>query len=482
MNKYILSLFLVMCLTKISSGQPGYLDNTFNGSGIVQVMDFFGDAETVAVQDDGKIVIGGNWEDSLANRGCAIVRFLTNGALDSTFGLNGILKSAINGKIFSLEIQADQKIVAGFSYITTSGGFDFLRVNTDGSMDTTFGQAGIVDIPFGFSYTYCYAIALQADGKIVATGYGDSGGGATDSIIVARILPDGSQDTSFSNDGTVVFGIDLFSYGRDIAVQADHKILIAGNPTYVMRLQENGDLDSSFAVDGVAKLQLPFFQIAYSVLVQPDQKILLGGEQGIARFHPDGTADSLFGLNGIVHSQTIVGYDMVLQPDGKIIFSGSCSGFVSTDIGITRFDDSGNVDMTFGLTGITAVDISGNEYASAAAIQPDGKILLTSISAVPAFRMTCTRYQNDPFLEVGDHPNNIASLIYPNPASNSFSILPGNPSLELNVEVYNLLGGKIFSASGYGPLMVDCRSFPPGIYLVRMQTEKGTTIQRIVKK
>src|SRR5688572_28688138 len=115
MKKLLSFLFIFTGLSGYIFSQPGYPDITFGGTGIVQVMDFVGTANAVAVQQDGKILIGGYWEDSLANQSCAIARFLNDGTLDSTFDNDGILKPAYPGAIHSLAIQPDQKIVAGFS-------------------------------------------------------------------------------------------------------------------------------------------------------------------------------------------------------------------------------------------------------------------------------------------------------------------------------------------------------------------------------
>ena len=151
----------------------GTLDTTFGaGGGVITAVGSYADkAYALGIQSDGKIVTAGHNEVGGALDEFALVRYTSNGALDSTFGTNGIVTTEIvNASASAMRIQSDGKIVAA-GRTSVGGGYDFalVRYNANGSLDTSFGTNGIVTTPIGGYTEYVSALGIQSDGKIVAS-------------------------------------------------------------------------------------------------------------------------------------------------------------------------------------------------------------------------------------------------------------------------------------------------------------------------
>jgi uncharacterized delta-60 repeat protein len=239
----------------------GLVDNTFNiGSG------FNSQVYVMAMQSDGKIIAAGNFTNynSPANSQFRIVRLLSNGSRDTSFNIG----RGADGIIETVLIQPDGKILVGGRFTTFDGNLTpkLVRLNSDGSIDTTF------NIGTGFD-KYSYAMALQSDGKIIVGGNFLSYNGISQKRIV-RLNTNGSLDSTF-NSGTGFNKGDV----RSILVQPDDRILVGGtfSGTYknaaslrLIRLLKNGDYDTSFD----ARLNNALYTMAFT----PDFKLLISGD------------------------------------------------------------------------------------------------------------------------------------------------------------------------------------------------------------
>src|SRR5438067_367203 len=205
---------LVVCLLLMALGDlrgappvhaaAGDLDLTFAGfgsGGKVITTGVSGSVYDMALQADGKIVVAG----CSANK-MLVMRYLSNGVLDPTFGSNGI---ATFSNVFSLcanavALQADGKIVVAGWFGTSPSSFMLARLTPSGGLDTSFGSGGYVSTDFDNGADFAQAVLVQTDGKVVAAGYAHVGG--DDDIAVARYNANGSLDNSFSSDGKVTIG------------------------------------------------------------------------------------------------------------------------------------------------------------------------------------------------------------------------------------------------------------------------------------
>lgn len=291
----LLTVASFFSLPLLTLAAPGDLDPTFGNGGIVittvdpsgRLVDV---ANGMAMQPDGKIVVAGVSYNNSGHAGIAVVRYHPNGSLDSSFGGAGIVITPvnINSEATSVALQADGKIVvAGFSYNSDGvHSFAVVRYHPNGSLDTSFNGTGKVITPIDSAST-ARSVAVQTDGKIVVAG--ESSGSSGSRFTVVRYNTNGSLDTSFDNDGIVTTGVGgAFA----VAIQADGKIVAAG--TGVVRCNADGSLDTTF--NGTGIITTP--DNASSVAIQADGKILTAGENRLVRYNANGTPDTSFGGTG----------------------------------------------------------------------------------------------------------------------------------------------------------------------------------------
>jgi len=215
----------------LDTGMP---DTSFNGTG--KVITSIGTGNSVAscmgIQSDGKIVLAGQTFNTSTNHWeFALVRYLGNGLPDPSFGTNGIVTGTFGAKdyfITSLTIGAGDKIiVAGCSGTTPSdNNFTLARYLSDGTMDGTFGNSGLLEFPAGLQNNQAQAVTIQPDGKIVVAGYAQSG--SADRFVIARLDDTGNPDLSFGTSGVTVTPVGTNDGIYTLAIQADGKILAAG--------------------------------------------------------------------------------------------------------------------------------------------------------------------------------------------------------------------------------------------------------------
>jgi len=336
----------------------GTLDTTFGRGGKVRT-DFPGLAavpSSVVIQPDGKIVVAGGAFPLFTFLGdFKVVRYNPNGSLDRSFGSGGIVTTTFpeGSYAFDVALQPDGKIIAaGTVFVDFNPGdisdtdFALARYNSDGSLDTTFGNGGTVMTDyFGFEDDV-FSVLIQPDGKIVAVGSANNPATFYD-FAAARYLSNGAIDTTFGVSGKVStdFGDQNFDRARSAALQSDGRIVAAGfaisqngvvQNFAVARYTSNGILDTTFSGDG--KTQIDFgncCQSAMKVLLQSDGKIItVGGSNGesseddflLARLSPRGSLDATFGVGGKVRTSfgDLNGgaNGAALQSDGKIVAVG----------------------------------------------------------------------------------------------------------------------------------------------------------------
>ncbi|WP_351234945.1 calcium-binding protein [Streptomyces sp. NPDC002133] len=376
---------LVLVCPGVALAAPGDLDPTFGTDGKVTT-DFGGNSDlafAVAVQADGRIVTAG--ESGLGGIGdFALARYNTDGSLDTTFGTDGRVTTdfAGNDGAFAVAVQADGRIVAAgesFSGVTFPD-FALARYNTDGSLDTTFGTDGKVTTDFTGNIDDAFAVAVQADGRIIAAGRSVSG--FSNNFALARYNTDGSLDTTFDTDGKVTTS---FGGNSDlafaVAVQADGRIVAAGesfsgvsNDFALARYNTDGSLDTTFDTDG--KVTTSFggnSDLASAVAVQADGKIIAAGlnssvgtdDFALARYNTDGSLDTTFDTDGKVTTDFAGNLDwaraVAVQADGKIVAAGQSFSGDSLDFALARYQSSdgapAGVDVSVTKTGPTTAEL-----------------------------------------------------------------------------------------------------------------------------
>lgn len=291
-----------------------------------------------------------------------------------------------------------------------------VRYNDDGSRDLTFGGGDgevdfFIDCAFGSATTFLTQVGIQTNSKIVLSGYAKNGTSNYD-FMAARLNTDGSLDTSFSFDGLATFAI---GNGKDLALSlsiqpSTGKIVLAGysyqsatdNDFALVRLNSNGALDSSFGTLGKVITDTGGDDRARAVVFQPNGKIVAAGLQtsaatfmdfSLARYNSNGTLDTTFGTGGKV--VTAFGGDsdyisgISLQANGNIVAAGKGRlwGEPNHNFALARYKTDGSLDTSFSGDGKQTTDLIGgyNDCGSAVAIQADGKIVVAGYAANPLY-------------------------------------------------------------------------------------------------
>jgi uncharacterized delta-60 repeat protein len=366
----LLTLLLATCVFLTSFAQPGAVDLSFNPADVGFGMDGGADStmHAIAVQSDGKILIGGEFTSYNGTSRNGIARLNADGSLDTGFDPGAGVNYPY---IYSIVLQSDGKILIG-GYFTSYNGTTrnyIARLNSDGSLDTGFNPGTGAD-------NQVSSIVIQSDGKILIGGQFTSYNGTARNYI-ARLNSDGSLDTGF-DPGTGVSGGSYTSVSS-IALQSDGKILIGGDFTsfngtgrnLIARLNADGSLDTGF--DPGTGVAGGSFTAVLSMALQSDGKILIGGfftsyngtsRNNIARINSDGSIDAGFNPTSVLYVNT-----MALQSDGKILIGGG-SFYNLTICNFVRLNSDGSQDTGFN---------PGTENQSSVnsiALQSDGKILI----------------------------------------------------------------------------------------------------------
>jgi uncharacterized delta-60 repeat protein len=290
------------------------------------------------------------------------------GILDTTFGTGGYRLTNIGvtnySNVVALQVN-NQPMLGGLG----SSQFALARYQLTGSLDTTFGTAGITTTnPTGMS-DYIHSIAFQSDGKFVVVGDDD-----LHIVRLARYSTTGILDTTFGAAGITTTTITGNPFSRfKIAIQSTGNIIIAGdmgsNDFIVGRYNSSGVLDTTFGTAGIT--QIDFYgssDSGYGVKLSNNNSIFVGGaitnggnqNFGLAKLSADGALDTTFGTGGKVDISipTLTGeqsYDLVVQSDGKIVLVGYGDNAVRYGA-LARYTANGILDTTFGASGTTVTD------------------------------------------------------------------------------------------------------------------------------
>ena len=221
--------------------------------------DIQGSISCSGLQSNGDIICGG-WTTTEFNPNFLVLRFLSNGNLDNSFGINGEAVTSFNQsgeQIFDLKISADDKITAGgINEDGRQNDFAIARFNSNGSLDSSFANTGKTTVIFSDTSTYGDGVALQKDGKALLAGSILYNNNTAEDYALIRFNADGSVDSSFGNNGTVITDFGFLDYANSVLLQSNGKIIASGEsddyfiPSYSASLARyNND-------DGLSKKQI----------------------------------------------------------------------------------------------------------------------------------------------------------------------------------------------------------------------------------
>jgi uncharacterized delta-60 repeat protein len=333
------------------------------------------DGESIKQQADGKLVIGGYFTTYQGISANYIVRLNTDFSIDDTFDYG----TGFNAEVNAVAIQSDGKILCGGAFTQYKGTSRnrLVRLNTDGSLDTTFS------IGTGFSATV-WGIQIQSDGKILVCGAFTSYSGVSESRIT-RLNTNGSIDATF-----VTPTIDAVVY--DMSIQTDGKIVAVGDFTQVSgasrtsiaRFSSNGTLDTTFTTGTLSSG-------AYAVIAQSDGKIIVGGNFAtvsgtsspkIVRLLSGGTRDTSFSVgSGFTLNESTSGsfvIDITQTQNGKYLVSGIFDAYSGTSVNaMARLNSDGSIDTTFNQGTGLVFDESG--FSMPSTVLSNGNIVVSGL-------------------------------------------------------------------------------------------------------
>lgn len=468
---FLLSALLFTTFSLKLQAQDGMLDATFNALG----NGANGTIYTVSIQSDGKLIVGGGFTTYNGYTINRIARLNTDGTLDTSFHVG----TGAAGIVSTSAIQSDGKILIG-GYFNTFNGFArkrIARLNIDGSVDTTFNPGTGAN---GFIGT----CALQSDGKIIIGGGFDDFNGMTENYI-ARLNTDGSVDTTFNSGTGAEYRVFTTSVQNDDKIIIGGWFISYNgvNKNYITRLNADGSLDTTFNI-GVG-----FDYIVYTSTIQSDGKIIIGGDfntyngvsrNNIARLNSDGSLDTTFNPG--------VGTDNIIltcnkQNDGKIIIAGSFEDYngTATHNHIARINTDGSIDSTFYFgTGLNYGEVNS------VALQSDEKIIIGC--SFDYYHDAVELIGSIARLENGNSPTFIKSItnndlnVYPNPISEALTIELQENNENLDFEIINGLGQVILKGKLNGKTTIPTNHFETGLYVLKIGTGNIFKFKKLIKE
>src|SRR6266436_655419 len=365
----------------------GSLDTTLNGSGKVTTAVGTGTCkgQGVALQSDGKIVVVG-YSFNAGGQSCfTVLRYRTDGSLDTSFADSGKVTTTVakDSNADSVAMQSDGKIVvAGNAFIDRNNNdFGIVRYNANGTLDTTFNETGKATADFG-AHDLGHSVAVHGDGRIVVAGY--STNESKKQCALACFKASGNLDASFNGTGKIItnFGGDGDAEGQGVAAQSDGKTVVVGYATVggvqqfaVERYNTDGALDTSFGGTGRVLTAVGITgSNATGVALQKDGRIVVAGyavnnsgriyDFACLRYNADGSLDQSFGDHGKVTTDVGDGKATSLAvQDNKIIVAGSAYDGDNNEFAVVRYNASGKLDTSFNSAGsvLTAVGSKSSE-------------------------------------------------------------------------------------------------------------------------
>lgn len=319
------------------------------------------EALAVALQSDGKIVVAGDARTPApgSRAAIALVRYASDGSIDRSFGVDGFVfgPTFLFGRAFAVAIDGkDRIVVAGDT--PTGGNTDFgdflvARFNANGSIDSTFGEAGIAVTDVGGVTNEAHGLKVLAGNALLVSGFAP--------IVLSNV------------NGTNIISDPLGA---------------------VVRYQENGFVDPTFGAAG--RVALPGDNVGRGLAVQGDGRIVLAGSIDVGllpatqnrfalmRLLADGRIDDSFGDGGRVQTAFADrgddAFGVAIQSDGKIVAAGRENGQLNSNFAVARYDSKGDLDPSFSQDGKLTIDFFGfADVAENVAIQSNGKIVLGGV-------------------------------------------------------------------------------------------------------
>lgn len=438
---------------------------------------------SIVKQSDGKLLVGGNFTNYKETSQNNLIRLNSDKTKDNYFSLG----SGFNGSVNSIALQDDGKIIVGGKFTKYQEGTQnyLIRLNTDGTKDSSF------NIGVGFDNQVNF-ITIQPDGKILVGGDFKKYQGVSKSYLT-RLNTDGSNDTTFKL-GTSLTSMSVNGkIVNRIVVQPDGKIIAGGSFEKYQNLTQEGliRLNPDGTKDASLEIGNGFSSDIYSIILQNDGKILVGGafdsykgtsQKKLIRLNIDGSKDNSFDV-GLTFQDCMI-YSLVLQNDGKIIVG--CYSFNNlklTENNLVRLNSDGSKDNDF-INGVVFFNNNKTSSYVSTILQTNDELLIggdftayngnNQSGYLIGLNPTKFNLSNDDFIK-----ENKSFSLWPNPVQNILNINSLNES-NYSVKIYDLLGRLIYTKENVSTL-IDVSSFASGLYLIKIKGENVEASQKFIK-
>jgi uncharacterized delta-60 repeat protein len=496
--KKISLYILILSATLVNAQVNGTLDLTFNTTGY-NLININGNdnAQALVINSDSSILIAGS-TGTTGNLNIGVKKIFPNGTPDSNFGTSGSFTfdfAGFSDFCYDIAVQSDGKIILVGAAGITAANPDFLaiRLNADGSIDSTFGNQGIVKIEINTGEDYAKSLVIQPDGKIVLAGYSNTPGFSFKNAALLRLNSDGSLDTTFGTAGISILPVSLATEDIESIVQisnGDFRAVGKGGTTSIQNMiiygiLNNGNIDTSFGTNGyISNTSLEF---AYDIKERFNQLYIAGkvsSSGGIYVTDINGTPNATFGNNGLaignLNADLAYLTIQVLQ-DSTIVVGGSTTiSFLVRDMVVAEYNADGTINADFGTSGNAIINTGGFEDANDIAIQQDGKIVGAGLSSQGSGNdMVVFRLENQIITSSLNATKKNLS-VYPNPIiANEISIL-NNGNKNLPYQLIDL-NGKLIQTGSTDEKIEFKNNLDHGIYLLKILSNGQELRFKIVK-
>jgi uncharacterized delta-60 repeat protein len=500
MKKAILVISILIGIT--TNAQVGGLDLSFGDNGkTITPINNNEKAYGIAIQDDGKIVVAGYTSNPTFGDNFVCIRYNTDGTLDNTFGVNGIVENDIlvgsDDRANSIAIQSDGKIIlAGYSDDGSNTNAALWRINADGTTDSSFGNNGVVVTSFeDGQQDFINVVKINvASGKIVVGGESVISSSLSKPVL-ARYNTDGSIDTSFNSNGIKLLWVtsldDQYTFSlEDFEMKPNGKITAVGwrdfpgqswsSDYWVCKVNSNGTMDTTFSTDGVATYNGGFngHDRAYSMLLKSNDNIIISGGAHVNNLNYDFSIFELSPTGSVVDSGTSLDFDTTILADdtayglaednnGKYIMVGSSGNNADKSIALTRVNENLTIDNDFGNNGQVITQFDNNDLNEVfdVAIQTDNKIVVVGYTGD---HIVVARYIVEENLSINSQ-NSINFAIYPNPTTNYLHI--DGEINDSEIYIYNNVG-QLIKKTRLTEERIDVSELSIGFYFLKINNSK----------
>lgn len=504
---------------------PGTYDETFGINGFADFApsashDFL---EKVLIQDDGKIITAGRSRYDASNYDTYISRHNPDGTIDATYGIDGIAHIQPTPAIY-INAGRDAAFgkdglmyVCGYTYDYTNNQGFVCCFDENGFPNIYFGTDGVTISEYGGGIVY-EAIDVDSEGRPVVTGY------LNDIVLIRRYDLTGTPDASFGDNGTVIVDIpnSLFSFAYDIQILSDDRIVIAGfrvdeltysHEAFVARLLADGSLDTTFGEGGFVIINAsPLSDYANALSVTPEGDYIIAGHNNlesvdnlprsevfVTRVKADGTVDTSFGTNGFTKFETFSGNGcenncetVTVAHDGQIFGSHYSFNHYTEESRayIFNLDTNGQLKESFAGTGILPITASNLDIDGiveirtySVALNADGKLIVGGYA-----------YNNDGWsseIFIGCVNTDVQPVIgceeieakgfnvYPNPATSTVFVEADDNA---QLSIIDLTGRCVKSVEITGNATINVEDINKGVYFMMIQNGDSRLVEKLVIK